>query len=68
MIARPASRPAVSSPEAYQAEGTLVVAGKVASLEDRTGLRWPLGVLLQELAGRAVRLRVEPLEPKGAEP
>ncbi len=59
MIARVAPRLAARSPDLYEAEGVLVIVGRTAILEDQAGARWPLGVLLRELAGRAVRLRVE---------
>lgn len=45
-------------PGSYRAEGVLTVAGKVVSLEDAGGARWPLAVLLAELSGRRVEIRV----------
>ncbi|HYM39573.1 MAG TPA: hypothetical protein VEY12_05445 [Thermoplasmata archaeon] len=67
MIARLPHEAGVQSPCAYEAQGVLVLVGKVASLEDQAGVRWPLGVLLRELAGKAVRLRVEALHDEGQE-
>ncbi len=55
-------------PHAYEAEGVLVIVSRTAILEDPAGVRWPLGVLLRELAGKSVRIRVEPLNPAEAIP
>jgi hypothetical protein len=48
-------------PDEYEAKGIVRIAGLAVSLEDQGGIRWPLSALLQELAGRAVHIRVEPI-------
>lgn len=59
---------APARPDAYQAEGVLHIAGKFVALEDAGGLRLPFALLLCELAGRRVRIHIEPLEPGEAGP
>jgi len=54
-------------PQGYEAEGTLHLGPTCAFLEDDTGMRWPLAVLLRELSGRRVRILVEP-RPQGERP
>lgn len=49
-------------PDEYEAEGIVRIAGLVVTLEDRGGIRWPVSALFHELAGRAVHIRVEPID------
>lgn len=55
------------SPDAYVAEGIVRIAGLVVTLEDHGGAQWPLAALLKELAGKAVRIRLEPIVGEGEE-